>query len=207
MRPFATATRIQTCLASEYLAQALNLLPVCQCRLSSPAPRGVDEVWRGGGPRTDGMHGTADRVSQARSRSQSRTPSSGPRRRCRRRIKCKVRDHRCRARWMEPPWASSAQARQALCSNWPASAVSGSGAQGTAPHPDRNAKLQAHGPRSSRQLGGPRHKLAWSRDGGNPKSLAHLFYPCAAARLPTVLPCTMHRHSSFTPLAHQSRGT
>lgn len=40
--------------------------------------------------------------------------------------------------------------------------VSGSGAQGRAPHPDRNAKLQAHDPRSSRQQlgGGARHKLA-----------------------------------------------
>lgn len=100
------------------------------------------------------------------------------------------------------------RARQALCSNWPASAVSGSGCQGRAPHPDRIAKLQAHGPRSSRQLGGPRHKLAWSRDGGDPKSLAHSFYRCAAARLPTVLPCTMYRHKQLHPsYPPQQRGT
>lgn len=82
------------------------------------------------------------------------------------------------------------RAPQALCSNWPASDASGSGAQGRAPHPDSNAKLQAHGPRSSRQLGGgmPRHKLAWSRDGGDPKSLAHSFYRRAAARLDSM--CT-----------------
>lgn len=39
--------------------------------------------------------------------------------------------------------------------------VSGSGAQGRAPHPDRNAKLQAHGPRSSRQqLGGAQAQIS-----------------------------------------------
>lgn len=52
------------------------------------------------------------------------------------------------------------RARQALCSNWPASAASGSGAQGRAPHPDRNAKLQAHGPRSARQLGGAQAQIS-----------------------------------------------
>lgn len=60
----------------------------------------------------------------------------------------------------------------------------GLGPRGEPPIPTGNAKLQAHGPRSSRQLGGPRHKLAWSRDGGDPKSLAHSFYRRAAARLP-----------------------
>lgn len=80
------------------------------------------------------------------------------------------------------------RARQALCSNWPASArPQGLGPRGEPPIPTGmpSCRPMAPGLRGS-SSGGPRHKLAWSRDGGDPKSLAHSFYRCAAARLPTV---------------------
>lgn len=79
----------------------------------------------------------------------------------------------------------------------------GLGPRGGPPIPTAmpSCRLMAPGLRGS--SGGPRHKLAWSRDGGDPKSLAHSFYRRAAARLPTlgaVLPCTVT--SSFTPPTH-----
>lgn len=59
---------------------------------------------------------------------------------------------------MEPAWALSTASslHQLACQRRPP----GSGAQGRAPHPDSNAKLQAHGPRSSRQLGGAQAQIS-----------------------------------------------
>lgn len=83
------------------------------------------------------------------------------------------------------------RARQALCSNWPASARLRVWGPGESP-PSR-PECQVAGPWppvfAAAARGGPRHKLAWSRDGGDPKSLAHSFYRRAAARLPAVWQC------------------
>lgn len=92
------------------------------------------------------------------------------------------------------------RAWQALCINWPASARLRVWGPGESP-PSR-PECQVAGPWppvfAAAARGGPRHKLAWSRDGGDPKSLAHSFYRCAAARLPTVWP-SMYLRGSFTP--------
>lgn len=99
------------------------------------------------------MHGTAGRVSQACYRSQSSVHSSGPRRRCRPRIKCRVQDHRCRARWMEPPWASSTASslQQLACQR----RLQGLGPRGEPPIPTAmpSCRLMAPGLRGS--SGGP----------------------------------------------------
>lgn len=127
-------------------------------------------------------------VSQACHGSQSRTDGSGPRRRCRGRIKCRVQDHRCRARWMEPPWASSTASslQQLACQRrlrvW---------GPGEGPPSRQQCQVAGSWPpvfAAARGGGMPRHKLAWSRDGGDPKSLAHSFYRRAAARLDSM--CT-----------------
>lgn len=147
---------------SEPLAGWLAGLPLC--RLSAV----VGVACRTGNNDQMAMHGTADgRITGVLPQPIHRPHSSGPRRRCRRRIKCRVQDHRCRARWMEPPWASTTASslHQLACQRRP---PSGSGAQGreTPPpschpaHPDSNAKLQAHGPRSSRQLGGAQAQIS-----------------------------------------------
>lgn len=67
----------------------------------------------------------------------------------------------------------------------------GLGPRGGPPIPTAmpSCRLMAPGLRGSSGGGGvPRHKLAWSRGGGDPKSLAHSFYRRAAARLDSM--CT-----------------
>lgn len=89
---------------------------------------------------------------------------------------------------MEPPWASStASSLQQLACQRPSQ---GLGPRGEPPIPTGmpSCRPMAPGLRGS-SSGGPRHKLAWSRDGGDPKSLAHSFYRRAAARLPAVWQC------------------
>lgn len=161
---------------SEPLA-CLAVLPVCKCRPSRTVwvAGGGLLVWRAGwlaGRRTTNRWACMALVcrQEYHGRVTAANPGhtvSGPRRRCRRRIKCRVQDHRCRARWMEPPWTlrTASSLHQLACQRRPP----GSGAQGRAPHPDSNAKLQAHGPRSSRQLGGAQAQISVVERGWGPQ--------------------------------------